>query len=60
MLLLKLLFIFISSIRIINLIERPIKPDQNPKIKYISLIFLWLVEYNHLIINFYKFLIYLN
>ena len=44
MLLLKLLFKFINSIRIINLIDSPINPDQNPKIKYINLIFLWLVE----------------
>lgn len=51
MLLLKLLFKFINSIRIIILSERPNNPDQNPKTKYIILIFLWLVEYIHLIIN---------
>lgn len=50
MLLFKLLFKFINSIRIIKLIDRPIIPDQNPNIKYIILIFLWFVEYNHFLI----------
>lgn len=52
MLLLKLLLILISSVRIIILIDIPIIPDQIPIIKYMNLIFLWFVEYVHLLINF--------
>lgn len=50
MFLLKLLFRFISSIRIIILIAIPIIPDHNPKIKYNILMFLWLVENSHVLI----------
>lgn len=46
-----------NSKRIIILKLKPTKPDQNPKIKYIIPISLWLVEHNQRIIklkNFYK------
>ena len=51
LLLLKLLLILINSVRINILIDIPIIPDQVPNNKYINLIFLWLVEYIHLIIK---------
>jgi hypothetical protein len=55
LLLLKLLLILINSVRIIILNDIPTIPDQIPKVKYIILIFLWLVEYNiHLIIKNYS------
>lgn len=45
---------FINSVRIIILKDIPTIPDHIPVIKYIILMFLWLVEYIHLVIkNFF-------